>query len=136
MVGAAAMLGGHTRMSLAIVALLVEASMDLSLVPVLMLGVSISTVTAAFLCPHNYDDVLVVKKGVPFLESELPHAMEELSLTAVHLCEELPVDAYLCTVEPMDSIVQALKTTFDLFPVFDSESSCIGLAPRERLEAA
>jgi len=136
-VGSAAWLGGFTQMSIAIVALLVEATMDLGLVPVLMLSVSVGIVVASKINPHAYDEILLEKKGVPFLEAELPHAMEKLCLTAAHITEELPDTCYFEQVESFDVVQQALSLPgINMFPVFDSESSCIGLAPRERLEAA
>merc|ERR1712232_541076 len=99
MAGAAAMLGGFTHMTLAITALLVEASKDLSLIPMLMLSISISHLVSTNISHHGYDEVLIHKKGVPFLEAELPHELEQGQL-AIDLMDEYPDEAILPAEAP------------------------------------
>merc|ERR1711879_789898 len=72
MVGSAAMLGGFTHMTIAVVVILVEAARDLSLVAPLMLSISVSHIVSTCVNHHSYDEVLILRKGVPFLQPELP----------------------------------------------------------------
>merc|ERR1712060_901318 len=105
-------------MSIAIVALLAEAIMDLGIVPVLMLGVSLGVLTAARVNHTAYDEILLMKKGVPCLEAEIPHAMEDLCLTALHVVNDLPNTAYLHEFEKLEAVQEALDVShIDIFPV-------------------
>jgi len=135
MAGAAAMLGGFTHMTLAITALLVEASKDLSLIPMLMLSISISHLVSTNISHHGYDEVLIHKKGVPFLEAELPHELEQGQL-AIDLMDEYPDEAILPAEAPLEIVEQALAADVDVFPVVDQEGICLGTVSRSRLAAA
>merc|ERR1719210_2343315 len=86
MVGSAAMLGGFTHMTIAIVVLLAEAAHDLSLVPLLMLSIFVSHIFVRLCNHHGYDEILILEKGVPFLESELPLSLAISNCTARTLC--------------------------------------------------
>merc|ERR1719436_851131 len=74
-VGSAAMLGGFTHMTLAIVVLLVEATRDLGLIPPLMLSIFVAHLVSKWMNPHAYDEHLIHKKGVAFLDAELPEEL-------------------------------------------------------------
>merc|ERR1711990_371777 len=131
-----AMLGGFTHMTLAIVALLVEAGKDLSLLPMLMLAISVSHVVSTNLGGHGYDEVLILKKGVPFLEADLPHELEDGS-TALELMDEYPDEAIL----PRDAEVAVVEAALaqdglEVFPVVDDEGVCLGTIERVRLTTA
>jgi len=137
MVGSAAMLGGFTHMNIAIVGLLVEAAYDLSLVPVLMLSVSVATFVGKSINAHGYDEVLIMKKGVPYLEPEVPHEMEACGASAGSLMDEVPNEAQLPHRAEIETLHRALNCSMvDVFPVFDDDRSCIGLVTRERLKSA
>jgi len=135
MAGAAAFLGGFTHMTLAITALLVEAARDLSLIPMLMLAISISHVVSTSISHHGYDEVLIMKKGVPYLEAELPHELEH-GQTAIDLMDEYDDDAILPFEGGMETVEQALAHDVDVFPVVDDEGVCLGTVERLRLQAA
>merc|ERR1712226_1138809 len=107
MAGAAAFLGGFTHMTLAITALLVEAARDLSLIPMMMLSISVAHVVSTKISHHGYDEVLIHKKGVPYLEAELPHEMEH-GQCAMDLMEEYPDEAVLSEKPSLDSVQAAL----------------------------
>merc|ERR1719220_1095589 len=89
LVGSAAMLSGFTHMTIAIVVILVEAAHDLSLVSPLMLSIFISHIVSTCVNRHSYDEALILRKGVPFLESELPFEMDRHGLVAADLCQVL-----------------------------------------------
>merc|ERR1719443_641239 len=88
LVGSAAMLSGFTHMTIAIVVLLVEAAADLSLVSPIMLGILIASLASKAVNHHAYDEVLILRKGVPFLDAEVPHEMDNDGSTAGDLCDE------------------------------------------------
>lgn len=136
MAGAAAFLGGFTHMTLAITALLVEATRDLSLVPILMLSIAVSHVVSTSISHHGYDEVLIHKKGVAYLEPELPHDMEDGKL-AIDLMDEYPESAILSEKPALDVALAALKhEDVEFFPVVDPDGVCTGTVLRLRLEAA
>merc|ERR1712151_266785 len=135
MAGAAAFLGGFTHMTLAITALLVEAARDLSLIPMMMLSISVAHVVSTKISHHGYDEVLIHKKGVPFLEAELPHEMEH-GQCAVDLMEEYPDEVLLPQVANLQIVQDALEHDIEVFPVVDEEGVCLGTVMRSRLEAA
>jgi len=136
MVGSAAMLGGFTHMTIAVVVILVEAARDLSLVSPLMLSITISHIVSTALNHHSYDEVLILRKGVPFLQPELPTEMDNHGIVAADLCEELPKEALLPPEAPLETVRKALERwEIEHFPVI-SDGVCIGLTSRTRLEAA
>lgn len=134
MAGAAAFLGGFTHMTLAITALLVEAARDLSLIPMMMLSISVAHVVSTRISHHGYDEVLIHKKGVPFLDAELPHEMEH-GQCAVDLMEEYPDEVLLPQVACLQIVQDALEHDIEVFPVVDEEGVCLGTVSRSRLEA-
>lgn len=137
MAGAAAMLGGFTHMTLAITALLVEAARDLSLIPMLMLSISVSHLVSTCISHHGYDEVLIMKKGVPYLEAELPHELEH-GQTAIDLMDEYPDEVLLPVEAPIDVVETALAISdaIEVFPVLGDDGICLGTVLRSRLEVA
>lgn len=142
MCGAAAMLGGFTHMTLAIVVLLVEAANDLSLIPLLMLSISISHIVSTSISHHGYDEVLIHKKGVPFLDSEVPQELEREGCTAFDLMDEVPDQCLLPSKASLEVVREALQQDYvQFFPVVEENATtrncvCVGITTRARLEAA
>eukprot|EP00747_Dinoflagellata_sp_TGD_P051506 gnl/TRDRNA2_/TRDRNA2_147382_c1_seq1.p1 gnl/TRDRNA2_/TRDRNA2_147382_c1~~gnl/TRDRNA2_/TRDRNA2_147382_c1_seq1.p1 ORF type:complete len:763 (-),score=85.45 gnl/TRDRNA2_/TRDRNA2_147382_c1_seq1:66-2333(-) len=136
LLGSAAMLGGFTHMTLAIVALLVEAANDLSLVSPLMLSIMVAHIVARSINHHAYDEIIIMKKGVPFLDAEVPEEYTA-EVRAIDLCE-VPCDEALLSPEPSIATLEAALAVLDVqhFPVIDSQNQCIGLTSRSRLESA
>merc|ERR1711870_108121 len=101
-----------------------------------MLAIFVAHSTATRINHHGYDEVLILKKGVPFLDPELPHEMDTKGVTAGDLCEVLQQEVLLAPTETFEKIGKALeaKEVFD-FPVISSSGVCIGVVPRPRLEA-
>jgi len=136
MVGSAAMLGGFTHMTIAIVCLLTEAGRDITLVSPLMVSIFVAHVFSKIGNHHGFDEVLILLKGVPFLDAEIPHELEADDATAVQLCREFPAEAILETVTSVSSVQKALMT-FDspTYPIVRPMSSCVtGLASASRLK--
>jgi len=137
LLGSAAMLSGFTHMTIAIVVLLIEAAADLSLVSPIMLCIFISSLLSKLVLHHAYDEVLILRKGVPFLDAEVPHEMED-GVTAGDLCDEYPPECVLAISVPATDLIKALdygNKVFQHFPVVECDR-CIGLTTRSRLEAA
>mmetsp|Transcript_177771 Transcript_177771/g.569996 ORF Transcript_177771/g.569996 Transcript_177771/m.569996 type:complete len:1721 (-) Transcript_177771:250-5412(-) len=132
MVGSAAMLGGFTHMTLAIVVLLVEASQDLSLVSPLILAVIVARVVSKRINHHGYDEILILKKGVAFLDSKCPAEMNDLKVSDI--CTKVPCKAHLRLLATEQAVKRALEASDVVhFPVFES-GTCIGLVARARLQ--
>jgi chloride channel 7 len=134
--GSAAMLGGFTHMTIAIVVLLVEAAHDLSLVTPLMLSIIVSRMVSTSINHHAFDEMLILQKGVPFLDAEIPETLDHGGIVAGDLCEKLPQEAMLQPMASMGEVSKALgQITVTDFPIVCG-SACIGLVTRTRLEAA
>jgi len=136
-VGSGAFLGGFTHMTIAIVALLVEACHDLSLTNPTMIGIFVGRLFSQLICPHAYDEMLILAKGVPFLEAELPVGLEGAENTAYSICKLLPEKAQL----PKEATVQVLEAALEDdsvmdFPIVDENHVCVGTITRSRLKEA
>eukprot|EP00931_Biecheleriopsis_adriatica_P081047 TRINITY_DN54399_c0_g1_i1.p1 TRINITY_DN54399_c0_g1~~TRINITY_DN54399_c0_g1_i1.p1 ORF type:complete len:878 (-),score=118.20 TRINITY_DN54399_c0_g1_i1:132-2765(-) len=140
--GSAAMLGGFTHMTIAIVALLVEAAYDLSLVPIMMLSIFVAYLVSKRINHHGYDEFLILAKGVPYLDAEMPHGIAASGASALDLCDTLPTAAHLSGFVSEEMLQAALLSTeHNYFPVFDLDEDgsievCVGLATRARLQVA
>ncbi|CAK0796052.1 unnamed protein product [Prorocentrum cordatum] len=133
LVGSAAMLSGFTRMTIAIVMLLVEATRDLSAMLPLMLGIFTSQCVSRLVASHDFTDEMVLKKGIAFLDPTLPNVLSGADVTAESLqlrveelrgtCnepEELPVQA------PLSTVIRALRQDrIAYFPVV-ADGVCLG----------
>jgi len=106
----------------------------LSLIPMMMLSISVAHVVSTRVSHHGYDEVLIHKKGVPFLEADLPHEMEH-GQCAVDLMEEYPDEVLLPQVASLQIVQDALEHDIEVFPVVDEEGVCLGTVSRARLEA-
>ena len=69
--GAASVLGGTTRMTLTLAAILVEITMDVDAVLPLMFTLAISKIAADFISP-GFDDGMIHLKHLPFLQDGTP----------------------------------------------------------------
>eukprot|EP00927_Polykrikos_kofoidii_P072423 TRINITY_DN68541_c0_g1_i1.p1 TRINITY_DN68541_c0_g1~~TRINITY_DN68541_c0_g1_i1.p1 ORF type:complete len:861 (+),score=134.55 TRINITY_DN68541_c0_g1_i1:286-2583(+) len=136
--GCAAMLSGFTHMTIAIVVLLVEASLDLLLVPPLILSCFTSHIVSTLMNKHGYDEVLILKKGVPFLDAVPPPEMDADGKSAIDVCDLLPSAALLPSEADLLRVAKSFRRCQDVseFPVIDDNGCCIGLVPRTRLYAA
>jgi len=140
LVGSASMLSGFTHMTIAIVVLLVEAAADLSLVAPMMLGILLASLASKWVNHHAYDEVLILRKGVPFLDAEVPHEMDNDGSTAGDLCDEYPEECQMLLQAEAHQVMAALDwgkeqgRGYAHFPVVEN-GRCVGLTSRTRLEA-
>jgi len=136
LIGSAAMLGGSLRQTLSIVVFLTECINDMNLIPVLMVSVFVSHTVANMLGERGLDEELIVRKGVRYLDPELPKEMDSVEITAVDLCVPLPPSARLAPIASVYEVRQALQECDSgTFPVLDA-GRCLGLVTRKRLMTA
>jgi chloride channel 7 len=133
-VGSAAMLCGFKQMTLASVLIVIECINDLQLAPIVMLGVGISMAINWTLNERGHDEVLILRKKLPFLEAEPPRELE--NLMALDLCDRLPFETVLKPTASLASVEQALKEKDIMyFPIrSDATGPCIGIVTRSHLE--
>ena len=132
LVGAAAMLGGYTRLALTVAVLLVEATGDVgAAVPVLAASLVGSGASAA-LAPASYDDVLLHLRRVPYLEDAVPEATAALPVAAV--CDAN--GPRLRAREPAAAVAAAVEAERLYHLVVDGRGRHAGVASRQALAAA
>jgi len=134
-VGSAAMLCGFKQMTLAVVLIVVECVNNLTLGPVVMLGVAVSMSVTWLINERGHDEEQIFRKKLPLLEGESPHSLDDC--VAGSLCDVLPDAAVLTPSCHIDKVKEALKLKAVLhFPVVNEESrSCVGIISRAHLEA-
>jgi chloride channel 7 len=136
-VGSGAFLGGFTHMTIAIVVLLVEACHDLSFTAPLMIGIFVGRAFSRLVSEHGYDEVLILAKGVPYLDSELPPSLEGADITASSIMQDIPGPAILPEEAPVEVLRAALdEEEVNDFPIVDTNHVCLGTITRGRLEEA
>merc|ERR1719387_887304 len=101
-----------------------------------MLGIFVSHIVSKLINHHGYDEILIIRKGVPFLETEVPHELGDLGLAAVDFCSPLPDAALLAPQSTKEAVKEALRLQeVCLFPVLEpSNGACMGFVTRARLE--
>merc|ERR1719499_1740909 len=121
------MLCGFKQMSLASVLMVVECVNDLSLAPIVMLGVVVSMTVNWRMNRRGHDEELIARKKLSFLEAEPPHELDHLE--AHSLCDPLPEAAMLHLRASAFAARRALDEKEILyFPIMDEETaSCVGI---------
>ncbi|CAE7747972.1 CLC-G [Symbiodinium pilosum] len=132
-VGSAAMLCGFKQMTLASVLIVVECVNDLSLAPILMLGVAVSMAVNWAMNERGHDEEVIHRRQLPFLEGEPPRALD--SQVALDLCPALPDDAVMPPEATLLQVQRALEHhDVHYFPVRDGLGPCLGIITRSQLE--
>lgn len=94
-----------------------------------------SHIASKLISHHGYDEVLILKKGVPFLDADIPHDMDSSDVVASDLCERMSEHARLKPNSAVASVQKALEINdASEFPVVNN-GMCIGVVARSRLEA-
>jgi H+/Cl- antiporter ClcA len=140
MVGAASMLCGFKQMAVAVVVFITGCANDPSLIPPLMLSVTVSLVLNQLINERGFDEEQILRKNIPYLLNEMPQAME--GTVAKDLIDQYPPEVVLREEEATYENIRAAldneqaKEVAD-FPVLRSKSNiCMGFATRARLQAA
>jgi len=136
LMGSASMLGGSIRQTLSIVAILTECANDLNFSPVLIVAIFAARSAAQMIRTRGLDEEMMERKGVPYLDAELPREMEGTGITAAELCDPLPASAWLAPSATTEEVQQALRDcSSNTFPVV-REGRCLGLITRGQLLTA
>jgi chloride channel 7 len=115
LLGAAAMLSGVTRMTLALSVLLVEVTKDIDAMLYIMTTLAVAKMVGDLLSP-SFDDAMIHAARLPYLEEEPPHEFELLTVRDV--MSSLVV--VLKEVESVGDLWAVLKRTrHNGFPVID-----------------
>jgi len=133
LLGSAALLGGSLRQSLSIVIFLSECVSDFGVIPPLAISVLVAQLVAKMVSERGLDEELILLKDVPYLEPELPEAMEKASLVAADLCDPMlgsRLRLASCRAE-VERVLQANDS--EVFPVLHG-GLCVGLVARGRLD--
>ncbi|CAJ1432574.1 unnamed protein product, partial [Effrenium voratum] len=128
-VGSAAMLCGFKQMTLASVLIVVECVNDLSLAPIVMLGVAVSMAVNWSMNERGHDEEVIHRRQLPFLEPEPPKALDPL--VALDLCG--PPTLALRPEAPVSQVLTALETGAEYIPVRDGLGPCLGICTRRAL---
>lgn len=135
-IGSAAMLSGFTQQTVGIVSLLAEAVGDLGLIMPLMSVVYVAHFVSRCISHHGYDEQLIIKKGVPFLDGDISHELDNSNLTARDICYMPSAEVVLSCNATVKTIRRALRHhEANYFPVVSDEGQCMGLTTRGRLKA-
>jgi hypothetical protein len=137
LIGSAAFLSGFSHMTMGVAGLLAEAAGEIHLVAPLLVVSIVARTVARLLAHHGYDSRLISRKGVPFLEAEIPEELDASGLTAADVCEALPQGAQLPLKASLKAVKRALRDReVSYFPIIGPGHVCVGLTTRGRLKAA
>jgi chloride channel 7 len=128
--GAAAMLGGVTRMTISLAAIMLELTNDITLALPIVLSLVVSKAVGDLMTESIYE-VHVELMGAPFLDHEPPESFEKL--TAMNV---MAYDVKTTLVKAsLPEILAMLQTTHHAFPVVQSKESgqFVGMVTRQRL---
>lgn len=115
LLGAAAVLGGVTRMTLTLAVILVEVTKDVNALLPLMIVLAVAKLTGDLLSP-SFDDAMMHLEELPYLEEEPPHEFDVLLARDV-MSRQVVV---LRENEPVKEIIALIKRTrHNGFPVVD-----------------
>ena len=115
MLGAAAMLGGVTRMTLALAVLLVEVTKDTGAMLFIMTTLAVAKMVGDLISP-SFDDAMIHVARLPYLEEDPPHEFESLTVRDVMSTTVV----VLKEVERVGDLLALVKRTkHNGFPVVD-----------------
>eukprot|EP00762_Andalucia_godoyi_P004347 ANDGO_08123.mRNA.1 hypothetical protein len=136
LIGAAAVLGGVTRMTVSVAVIVIEATNDIRYGLPLALTILCAKISADLINKGVYDTHLSLRK-VPFLESELPTEIEGVfSVTDAASFMSQPV-ACLQTSMPVTELVDVLRRIHHhAYPVLNTSGVFVGIAHRRFLLGA
>lgn len=125
------MLGGYTRMTIAIVVFVVEASGDVSMVIPLMVSVLMGGYVAGFLS-EPYDEKMTELRLIPFLRDSQTHETDRRLETAANVMIASPTISELEPLARLKSLVEsASNSDYMALPVVSREGHLLGLVSGE-----
>lgn len=140
LIGSAAMLSGFTRMTAAVVVIIIEATASLDVLAPIILACVISRAVATCLIGASLDERLIVAKGVPFLEHD-PHPNTGHVKIAVALTDSEKIRGPVIAFRPHERLSVLLNalllTDHNAFPVLEDvqkSEKIVGLVTRAMLQ--
>lgn len=131
LVGSASVLGGMTRMSITLSAVLVEVTGDVGAMSIIMLALAVSSAVASMLSEENLDEILIHITGLPYLHEEPPKILEDLLAQDV-MSPRVETLQQFCSVRAIIATLD--KNTHNGFPVEHGDNRALsGLIYRRQL---
>jgi len=134
LVGASAVLGGITRMTISLTVIMVEVSNDINYLLPIMLALAISKAVGDRFT-HSLYDVHMDLASIPYLEADPPDVFNSLSAESI-MARKVVMVGVEATIGEME---EALETTHHAFPVVDTGVTKLnrffcGIITREHLD--
>ena len=130
LIGAAAQLGGFTRMTAAVTVIMIEATGVLDVLAPIILACVVARATANALIGHNLDERMIHSKGVPFLEHEA-HPTSATTKIGDALKEAQSIRGPIIAFRPQERMKVLLNalllTEHNAFPVLEDVEQNTGL---------
>lgn len=130
LVGASAILGGITRMTISLTVIMVEVSNDINYLLPIMLALAVSKLVGDVFTVSIYDARIKSAK-VPYLEAEASSTFESNFASSVMATDVAKLSSQSSVVD----VMLALETEHNAFPIEDGPSF-VGLITRGGLEVA
>jgi len=132
-VGAAAMLGGSSRIALMITVMMVEITGDAAMIGPVGLATLVSVVVGNVFNHGLYHELMDIA-SFPFLPDRWPKAMPR-ALRIYHILRSTDPAPVCLSLHDVTNLEEFLKTyEFNGFPVTDSSGAVVGMAMREHLK--
>eukprot|EP00913_Durusdinium_trenchii_P001556 g1440.t1 len=126
-VESAAMLCGFKQMTLASVLIVVECVNDLSLAPIVMLGVAVSMAVNWSMNERGHDEEVIHRRALPYLEPDAWRCTVRCTVRGP-CCPLLPE-------APLAQVLSALEEEAHYFPVKEPDGPCLGIASRAAVKS-
>ncbi|GMH63024.1 hypothetical protein TL16_g03610 [Triparma laevis f. inornata] len=124
LIGAGAMLGGYTRMTITVVIMIAEASGDISIVMPLMVAVQIARWVANFLT-DPYDQKMMELRRIPFLHDTVDKSRRDQTAGDVMIPTQ-PLNRREC-LKKLRTIIEQDNLMRSAFPIIDNDGYLLGL---------
>eukprot|EP00892_Ulva_mutabilis_P010524 jgi/Ulvmu1/7844/UM004_0074.1 len=135
-VGAAAFMGGVTRLTVALAAIMMEVSSDVQMLLPVLVAILAAKAFADTFVPHSYYHSIMEVSQVPFLPPN-PHTHVDLDLVTVSSVMSSPVQTIPTVVKLQDLEALLRDTPHNGYPVVhetpSGSLSCSGLVARNHL---
>lgn len=134
LLGAAAVLGGATRMTVSLCVILLELTANLTLLPVIMAVLLIAKWSGDVVGPSIYDAHVAVKR-LPLLHLEPPPSLRRLTALQLVAHQGGRPDCVALRGRAGDAAALLAATQHGAYPVLDARGALAGAVPRAVLHA-
>jgi len=126
-------LTGFSHMTIAIAALIVEATHDIENSVPLVVCIIVARLVAGYINHEGFDEEMLVLKNVPFLHHSMPRALRHER--AADLMEATPLESHIRDESKIINFGKALRNfpNLSFFPVVNHRNQVVGVIDRHRL---